>query len=73
MLDFIFDNKKPYFGLYTDPLVKIVNVARILEKNNLRSVSLGYGILPKYIKDILGKISSRAYEFADKFTKWDTN
>lgn len=35
-------------------------------ENNIRSVRPGFGLHPKYLKDILGKISNKDYEFGDK-------
>jgi len=36
-------------------------------KENIRSVRPGYGMHPKYLKDILGEIAKKDYEFGDRF------
>jgi len=36
-------------------------------ENNIRSVRPGYGMHPKYLKDILGKRAQKDYEFGDRF------
>ena len=38
-------------------------------EENIQSVRPGYGMHPKYLKDILGKISTKNYSFGDRFTK----
>jgi pseudaminic acid synthase len=35
---------------------------------NIRSVRPGYGMHPKYLKDILGKVAQKDYEFGDRFS-----
>ena len=35
--------------------------------DNIRSVRPGYGMHPKYINDVLGKISDQDYEFGDRY------
>ena len=37
-------------------------------EDNIRSVRPGYGMHPKYLKNILGKVSQRSYRFGDRFT-----
>ena len=36
-------------------------------EDNIRSVRPGYGMHPKYLNEILGKISDKDYEFGDRF------
>jgi len=36
-------------------------------EDNIRSVRPGYGMHPKYLKSILGKVSQRSYRFGDRF------
>jgi len=38
-------------------------------KENIRAVRPGFGEHPKYLKDILGKISTKEYNFGDRFIK----
>jgi sialic acid synthase SpsE len=35
--------------------------------NNIRSVRPGYGMHPKYLKDILGKVTEKDWIFGDRF------
>jgi pseudaminic acid synthase len=41
----------------------------VFTKDNIRSVRPGYGMHPKYLKDILGKVSDKNYEFGDRFER----
>ena len=45
----------------------------IFTEKNIRSVRPGYGIHPKYLKDILGKISSKKYFFGDRLVIKELN
>ena len=36
-------------------------------KENIRSVRPGYGMHPKYLKDVLGKMANKDYEFGSQF------
>ena len=36
-------------------------------EENIRSVGPGYGMHPKYLKDVLGKIADKDFEFGDRF------
>jgi pseudaminic acid synthase len=38
-------------------------------EKNIRSVRPGFGLHPKYLKDILGKTASKDYEFGDRLQK----
>ena len=38
-------------------------------EENIRSVRPGYGMHPKYLKNILGKIADKNYEFGNRFKK----
>ena len=48
-------------------------VARDIKKGenfseeNIRSVRPGYGMHPKYLKDVLGKVAQKDYKFGDRF------
>jgi len=46
---------------------KDIKRGEIFCEENIRSVRPGYGMHPKYLKDILGKISEEDYEFGDRF------
>ena len=45
---------------------KDIKKGEIFTEENIKSVRPGYGIHPKYFKDILGKISDKDYEFGDR-------
>jgi pseudaminic acid synthase len=38
-------------------------------ENNIKSVRPGYGMHPKYLKDVLGKVTEKDYEFGDRLNK----
>ncbi len=45
---------------------KDIKKGEIFTKENIRSVRPGYGMHPKYLKDILGKKSKKEYQFGDR-------
>jgi len=49
-------------------VAKDIKKGEVFTEENVRSVRPGYGIHPKYLKDILGSLSDRDYEFGDRFT-----
>jgi len=48
-------------------VAKDIKKGEIFTEENIRSVRPGYGMHPKYLKDILGKKSERDYDFGDRF------
>ena len=48
-------------------VAKDIKKGEVLTEENIRSVRPGYGMHPKYLKDVLGKKSDRDYEFGDRF------
>ena len=44
---------------------KDIKKGEIFTEENIRSVRPGYGMHPKYLKDILGKVADRDYEFGE--------
>ena len=48
-------------------VAKDIKKGEVFTEENIRSVRPGYGIHPKYLKDILGKISDKDYEFGNRF------
>ena len=48
-------------------VAKDIKKGEVFTEENIRSVRPGYGMHPRYFKDILGKISNRDYEFGDRF------
>lgn len=46
---------------------KNVNKGEVFTEENIRSIRPGYGMHPKYLKNILGKIATKNYYFGDRF------
>ena len=47
-------------------LEKDIKKGEVFTEENIRSVRPGYGMHPKYLNDILGKMADRDYEFGDR-------
>ena len=50
-------------------VAKDIKKGEVFTEDNIRSVRPGYGMHPKYLSDILGKVSVRDYGFGDRFEK----
>jgi len=48
-------------------VAKDIKKGDMFTEENIRSVRPGYGMHPKYLKDVLGKIADRDFEFGDRF------
>ena len=48
-------------------VAKDIKKGEIFTEENIRSVRPGYGMHPKYLKDILGKVAQKDYKFGDRF------
>ena len=49
---------------------KNINKSEKITKNNVKIIRPGYGLPPKYLKDILGKTAKKNIERGDRIT-WD--
>ena len=45
-----------------------INIGDEINEQNVRSVRPGYGMHPKYYKEVLGKKSSKQYRKGDRFS-----
>ncbi|WP_225351893.1 SAF domain-containing protein, partial [Arcobacter porcinus] len=45
---------------------KDIKKGEIFNTDNIRSVRPGYGLHPKYLNDIIGKVSKKDYKFGDR-------
>jgi pseudaminic acid synthase len=45
---------------------KDISKGEIFTEENIRSIRPGYGMHPKYLKDILGKVAQQNYEFGER-------
>ena len=45
---------------------KTIKKGEIFTENNIKSVRPGYGMHPKYLKNILGKVAHKDFEFGDR-------
>ena len=48
-------------------VAKEIKKGEAFTEENIRSVRPGYGMHPKYLKDVLGGMADRDYEFGDRF------
>ena len=46
---------------------KDIKKGEVFSEENIRSVRPGYGMHPKYLKSILGKVADRDFKFGDRF------
>ena len=46
---------------------KDIKKGEVFSSDNIRSVRPGYGMHPKYLKDVLGKVAEKDYEFGERF------
>lgn len=68
-IDYGMDEKKKQSRRFSRSLyvAKDIKKGDTFTEENIRSVRPGYGMHPKYLKDILGKESETDYEFGDRF------
>ena len=48
-------------------VAKDIKKGELFTEENIRSVRPGYGIHPKYLKDVLGQVAQKDYEFGERF------
>jgi len=68
-VDYTMSNKKKNSRQFARSLyvAKDIKKGKAFTEENIRSVRPGYGMLPKYLNDILGKEAEKNYEFGDRF------
>jgi len=70
-IDYSMDEKKKQSRRFSRSLYisKDIKKGETFSEDNIRSVRPGYGMHPKYLKDILGTVAEKNYEFAERFQK----
>jgi pseudaminic acid synthase len=65
-IDYSMTEKKKQSRRFSRSLyvAKDIKKGELFTKENVRSVRPGYGLHPKYLKDVLGKIATKEYAFA---------
>ena len=68
-VDYSMSEKKKHSRRFSRSLyvAKDIKKGERFTEENIRSVRPGYGMHPKYLKDILGKIAEKDYTFGDRF------
>lgn len=67
-VDYSMTEKKKKSRQFARSLYISTNIKKgeIFTEDNIRSVRPGYGLHPKYLKNILGKVAEKDYEFAER-------
>jgi pseudaminic acid synthase len=70
-VDYSLDEKRKKSRRFARSLYvsKDIKKGEKFSEENIRSIRPGHGMHPKYLKDILGKVADRNYEFGDRFEK----
>jgi len=69
IVDYSMSEKKQQSRRFSRSLYVAEDIKKgeIFSDKNIRSVRPGYGMHPKYLNDILGKISMKSFNFGDRF------
>ena len=67
-VDYSLDEKKKHNRRFSRSLyiVKDIKKGDKFSKENIKSIRPGYGIHPKYLKDFLGKVATKDYQFGER-------
>lgn len=67
-VDYSMNEKKKKSRQFSRSLyvAKDIKKGEIFTEENIRSVRPGYGMHPKYLKDVLGKVADRDFEFGER-------
>jgi len=68
-VDYSLDEKRKKSRRFARSLYvsKDIKKGDVFTEENVRSVRPGYGMHPKYLKDVLGKVADRDFEFGERF------
>jgi pseudaminic acid synthase len=63
------DAKKKHSRRFSRSLYVSKNIKKgeVFTESNIKSIRPGYGMHPKYLKDVLGKVAQKDFEFGDRF------
>ncbi len=67
-VDYSIDDKRKHSRRFSRSLYVSKNIKKgeFFTENNIKSVRPGYGMHPKYLKDVLGKVAQKDFEFGDR-------
>ena len=68
-VDYSMTDKKKKSRVFSRSLYvsKDIKKGQLFSEDNIRSVRPGYGMHPKFLKDVLGEVSDKDYAFGDRF------
>jgi len=67
-VDYSIDDKRKHSRRFSRSLYVSKNIKKgeVFTENNIKSVRPGYGMHPKYLKDVLGRVAQKDFEFGDR-------
>jgi len=67
-VDYSIDDKRKHSRRFSRSLYVSKNIKKgeFFTENNIKSVRPGYGMHPKYLKDVLGRVAQKDFEFGDR-------